>query len=385
MTAGSITPASDGNTKVLSVGEHTEGEATILAALLSTEPLPMEAVRIAVVGAGYWGPNLIRNFRTSPLTDLRWVVDLERDRAQAAIPAQTDIRITDSLAEMLADETVEAVAVATPPGTHQDIVFECIAAGKHILVEKPLASTVSEGRAIVEAAEAAGITIMADHTFCYTESVRRIRDIIASGEIGDFLYFDSVRINLGLIQSEVDVFWDLAPHDLSILDFIVPEGVSIETVAAQASDPLGVGHACVGYLFAGLSNGGTAHAHLNWLSPTKIRRVIIGGSRKMLVWDDLHPAQRVTIYDSGIELTSDPSERARLLVSYRVGDMLAPAFREVEALRRVVDEFAMSVREGRSPLTDGRAGLRVLEVLEAVGTSLGSDGARVPVSLPVPE
>jgi predicted dehydrogenase len=385
MTAGSITPASDGNTKVLSVGEHTEGEATILAALLSTEPLPMEAVRIAVVGAGYWGPNLIRNFRTSPLTDLRWVVDLERDRAQAAIPAQTDIRITDSLAEMLADETVEAVAVATPPGTHQDIVFECIAAGKHILVEKPLASTVSEGRAIVEAAEAAGITIMTDHTFCYTESVRRIRDIIASGEIGDFLYFDSVRINLGLIQSEVDVFWDLAPHDISILDFIVPAGVVIDTVAAQASDPLGVGHACVGYLFAELSNGATAHAHLNWLSPTKIRRVIIGGSQKMLVWDDLHPAQRVSIYDSGIELTSDPSERARLLVSYRVGDMLAPAFREVEALRRVVDEFAASIREDRPPLTDGDAGLRVLEVLEAVGKSLDSDGVSVNVSSLVPE
>jgi predicted dehydrogenase len=385
MTAGSITPASDGNTKVLSVGEHTEGEATILAALLSTEPLPMEAVRIAVVGAGYWGPNLIRNFRTSPLTDLRWVVDLERDRAQAAIPAQTDIRITDSLAEMLADETVEAVAVATPPGTHQDIVFECIAAGKHILVEKPLASTVSEGRAIVEAAEAAGITIMTDHTFCYTESVRRIRDIIASGEIGDFLYFDSVRINLGLIQSEVDVFWDLAPHDISILDFIVPAGVVIDTVAAQASDPLGVGHACVGYLFAELSNGATAHAHLNWLSPTKIRRVIIGGSQKMLVWDDLHPAQRVSIYDSGIELTSDPSERARLLVSYRVGDMLAPAFREVEALRRVVDEFAASIREDRPPLTDGDAGLRVLEVLEAVGKSLDSNGVSVNVSSLVPE
>jgi predicted dehydrogenase len=379
MTAGSIT------TKVLSVGEHTEGEATILAALLSTEPLPMEAVRIAVVGAGYWGPNLIRNFRTSPLTDLRWVVDLERDRAQAAIPAQTDIRITDSLAEMLADETVEAVAVATPPGTHQDIVFECIAAGKHILVEKPLASTVSEGRAIVEAAEAAGITIMTDHTFCYTESVRRIRDIIASGEIGDFLYFDSVRINLGLIQSEVDVFWDLAPHDISILDFIVPAGVVIDTVAAQASDPLGVGHACVGYLFAELSNGATAHAHLNWLSPTKIRRVIIGGSQKMLVWDDLHPAQRVSIYDSGIELTSDPSERARLLVSYRVGDMLAPAFREVEALRRVVDEFAASIREDRPPLTDGDAGLRVLEVLEAVGKSLDSNGVSVNVSSLVPE
>jgi predicted dehydrogenase len=345
----------------------------------------MEPVRTAVVGAGYWGPNLIRNFRTTPLTDLRWVVDVDEARAQAALPAQTDVRTTSDLAEMLADEGVEGVAVATPPGTHHEIVLQCIGAGKHVLVEKPLASTVAEGRAIVEAAAAAGVKIMSDHTFCYTESVRRIRDVIASGEIGDFLYFDSVRINLGLIQSEVDVFWDLAPHDISILDFIVPAGVVIDTVAAQASDPLGVGHACVGYLFAELSNGATAHAHLNWLSPTKIRRVIIGGSQKMLVWDDLQPAQRVTIYDSGIELTSDPSERARLLVSYRVGDMLAPAFREVEALRRVVDEFAASIREDRPPLTNGDAGLRVLEVLEAVGKSLESDGANINVSSLVPE
>ncbi len=345
----------------------------------------MEAVRTAVVGAGYWGPNLIRNFRTTPLADLRWVVDVDLERARAALPTQTDVRTTDTLAEMLGDDQVEAVAVATPPGTHHDIVLQCIDAGKHVLVEKPLASTAAEGKAVVEAAEETGVTIMADHTFCYTESVRRIRDIIASGKIGDFLYFDSVRINLGLIQSEVDVFWDLAPHDISILDFILPPGVAIDSVSAHASDPLGVGHACVGYLFARLSNGATAHAHLNWLSPTKIRRVIIGGSQKMLVWDDLQPAQRVTIYDSGIELTSEPTERARLLVSYRVGDMLAPAFREVEALRRVVDEFATSIRENRRPLTDGRAGLRVLQVLEAVGTSLSCQGASIPVASLVPE
>jgi len=336
----------------------------------------MKPVGVAVVGAGYWGPNLIRNFAASELTRLRWVCDLSPERAQQVIGTQSEVNVTDDLDEVLQDPEVEAVAIATPPSTHSPLAQKCFAAGKHVLVEKPLAESLEEGRAMVEAADAAGLTLMCDHTFCYTSSVRKIKETIDDGELGDILYFDSVRVNLGLIQRDVDVFWDLGPHDLSILDFILPDGVTPEAIAAHSADPMNVGQACVGYLTLPLSNGGIAHAHLNWLSPTKIRTTIIGGSKRMLVWDDLRPGQRIHLYDSGIDLEPvDAAKRREYLVSYRAGDMIAPAIRETEALRLVVEEFANSIREGRAPLTDGRAGLRVLEALTAARQSIAQSGA----------
>ena len=340
----------------------------------------MKPVGVAVVGAGYWGPNLIRNFAATGLADLRWVCDLSLDRARQVVGAQSQVQVTDDIEQVLADPTVEAVAIATPPATHAPITLRCFEAGRHVLVEKPLAESLSEGRAMVAAAEESGLTLMCDHTFCYTASVRKIKQIISDGELGDVLYFDSVRVNLGLIQRDVDVFWDLGPHDLSILDFILPDGVAPTGIAAHAADPMSVGQHCVGYLTMPLSNGGMAHAHLNWLSPTKIRTTIIGGSKRMLVWDDLRPGQRIHVYDSGIELESvDDETRREYLVSYRAGDMVAPAIRETEALRLVVEEFASAVREQRKPLTDGSAGLRVLEALTAAERSIDQGGALQPL------
>jgi predicted dehydrogenase len=340
----------------------------------------MRPVGIAVVGAGYWGPNLIRNFAATDTTDLRWACDISVERARKVVGAQSSIRVTDDLAEVLRDPTVEAVAIATPPSTHASIALQCFAAGRHVLVEKPLAEKLQDGVAMVEAARDSALTLMCDHTFCYTSSVRKIKEIIESGDLGEVHYFDSVRINLGLIQRDVDVFWDLGPHDLSILDFVLPDGVEPTAIAAHAADPMDVGRACVGYMTLPLSNGGIAHAHLNWLSPTKIRRTIIGGSRRMLVWDDLRPGQRIQVYDSGVELSdTDDEARRERLVSYRSGDMVAPAIRETEALRAVVDEFASSIREQRQPLTDGHAGLRVLEALTAVQRSLDTQGSMQPL------
>jgi predicted dehydrogenase len=340
----------------------------------------MKPVGVAVVGAGYWGPNLVRNFAATESTELRWVCDVSIERARKVVGAQTSLRVTDDLADVLADPEVEAVAIATPPSTHARLAQECFEAGRHVLVEKPLAERLEDGIAMVEAADDAGLTLMCDHTFCYTASVRKIRDVIRSGELGDVLYFDSVRVNLGLIQKDVDVFWDLGPHDLSILDFVLPEGVVPTAIAAHAADPMDVGQACVGYMTLPLSNGGIAHAHLNWLSPTKIRTTIVGGSKRMLVWDDLRPGQRIHVYDSGVELREiDDEERREYLVSYRSGDMVAPAIRETEALRAVVDEFAAAIRERRRPLTDGRAGLRVLEALTAVQRSLADKGSMQPL------
>lgn len=226
---------------------------------------------------------------------------------------------------------------------------------------------------MLDAAAAAGKVFMIDHTFCYTPAVTAIRDAIADGLLGDVLYIDSVRINLGLIQPDVNVFWDLAPHDLSILDFILPEGLPDTAVSATGADPLATGKACVGFATLPLPRGAIAHIHVNWLSPTKIRQFVVGGSRRTLLWDDLNPIQRVSIFDRGVEVAvrpTDLAERSATTVSYRLGDITVPALPEKEALSAMVSEFAAAIREDRAPRTDGRAGLRVLSVLEAFDESL---------------
>lgn len=336
---------------------------------------------VAVVGAGYWGPNLVRNFSGSPDWDLRFVCDLDAERAQRVVGRYSTVQVTSSLDEVLADPAIAAVAVATPASTHAEVAMACLDAGRHVLVEKPLASTVAEGEKLVAAAAERELVVMCDHTYCYTPAVRRIRDLVTEGTLGEIQYVDSVRINLGLVQPDVDVIWDLAPHDLSILDFVLPADRQPTGVAAHGADPIGVGNACVAYLSLPLTGGAIAHVHVNWLSPTKIRHTIIGGSKQMLVWDDLHPTQRLTLYDKGVDLSAAMGSEARreTLVRYRAGDMIAPALPEAEALGMVVAEFAASIRERRAPLTDGEAGLRVLRVLEAAGSSLESGGRTVPL------
>ena len=229
--------------------------------------------------------------------------------------------------------------------------------------------------------------LMADHTFCYTPVVQKIRDLVAEGALGEILFVDSVRINLGLVQPDVDVFWDLAPHDLSILDFVLPGGLRPAGVAAQGADPLGAGKSCVGYLTLPLPNGAMAHVHVNWLSPTKIRQMVIGGSERTLVWDDLNPQQRLSVFDRGVDLVQqsvDSADRRTASISYRLGDTWAPALPEREALEQMVSEFAASIQEHRAPVTDGHAGLRVLSVLEAAATSLRARGALVDPGLGAP-
>ncbi len=339
---------------------------------------------IAVVGAGYWGPNLIRNFSNSPNWDLLWVCDLDRGRAEQAVGRYSTVCVTDSLESVLSDPRVNAVAIATPAATHYRVASACLSADKHLLIEKPLARSVEEGEALVEEAERQGLTLMCDHTYCYTPPVRQVRRLIADGSIGQLQYLDSVRINLGLVQPDIDVFWDLAPHDLSILDFVLPEHCQPISVSALGADPIGAGHACVGYLTLPLLGGAIAHLHVNWLSPTKIRRTIIAGSHRMVVWDDLKPSQRLSMYDSGVEIPEGLAEddRRKVEISYRIGDMVAPALPEREALRDVTTELFLAIVEGRQPLTDGHSGLRILKILEAASRSLMAGGT--PVSLEVP-
>jgi predicted dehydrogenase len=338
-------------------------------------------VGVAVVGAGYWGPNLVRNFQSCADFRLRWMCDLDIERARRALGAYSTVPATDDYARVLADPRVAAVAIATPAATHRDLALAALAAGKHVLVEKPLAAGYAQGREVVEEAERRGLILMCDHTYCYTPAASYIRKLIASGDLGDVHFLDSVRINLGLVQPDVDVLWDLAPHDLSILDYVLPPGMAPLSVAAHGADPIGAGRACVGYLTLALTDGAIAHIHVNWLSPTKVRTTIIGGSKRTLVWDDLNPAQRITVFDRGVDLTpSDQlNEQARrdIQISYRSGDMVAPALAEREALRAMVEAFAHAIRTGSPPPTDGRAGLRVVDILESASRSLELGGATV--------
>jgi predicted dehydrogenase len=342
------------------------------------------ALRAAVVGAGYWGPNLVRNFRASAAWELAAVCDLDEARARKVVGDGTRIDVETSLDRLLYRDDVDAVAVATPANTHLAIGQRVLRAGKHLLVEKPLASSRADAAVMVNDACDRGLVLMCDHTYCYTPVVQRISSIVQSGDLGDVLFVDSVRINLGLVQPDVDVLWDLAPHDLSILDAVLPGGLAPHSVAAHGADPIGAGRACVGYLTMPLEGGAIAHVHVNWLSPTKIRQMVIGGSRRTLVWDDLNPQQRLSIYDRGVELdrsaaTTNLDDRRAAGISYRLGDMHAPSLPEGEALGSMVAEFAAAITERRAPHTDGSSGLRVLSVLEAASQSLAEAGRMVPV------
>ena len=309
---------------------------------------------------------------------LRWLCDLDLGRARRVLGRYSTVGATDDLATVLADDQVQAVAIATPAGTHLDVALAALRAGKHVLVEKPLAANYDDGLKLVLEAEQRGLQLMCDHTYCYTPAVSRIREALCSGELGELHYLDSVRINLGLVQRDIDVMWDLAPHDLSILDFVLPEGVHPTAVSAHGADPINAGRSCVAYLTLHLNTGAIAHLHVNWLSPIKVRTTIIGGSKRTLVWDDLNPTQRVAVYDRGVEVAAPgelgAEERREMQVSYRTGEMVAPALSEKEALGTMVAQFATSIRTGRASLTDGRAGLRVLAILEAASRSLANNG-----------
>ncbi|MBB2940412.1 putative dehydrogenase [Actinoplanes lutulentus] len=344
---------------------------------------PDQPIGVAVVGAGYWGPNLVRNFQGSSAFHLRWLCDLDVERAKKVLGGYSTVQVSADLDEVLADPEVHAVAIATPAGTHLPVAMAALRAGKHVLVEKPLAANYSEGVQLVEEAARRGLTLMCDHTYCYTPAVLRIREMLHAGELGELHFLDSVRINLGLVQRDIDVVWDLAPHDLSILDFVLPPDVRPIAVAAHGADGIGAGRACVAYLTLELSNGAIAHIHVNWLSPVKIRTTIVGGSKKTLVWDDLNPSQRISVYDRGVDVSSAAGEdlgeeqRRDMLISYRSGDMVAPALTEREALRTMVDEYARAITTGTPALTDGRSGLRVLEILQAASRSLAEGGTMI--------
>lgn len=336
----------------------------------------MKEIKVGIIGCGYWGPNLIRNFNENYHTDIRYACDLTRERLERIKIGYPHINTTTNYKELLRNKDIHAIAIATPVFTHYKFVKESLEAGKHVLVEKPLTSTVREAERLVNLASKKGLILLVDHTFIYTSGIRKIKEFISTGELGEMYYFDSVRVNLGLFQHDVNVIWDLAPHDLSIMDFIVDEK-PLSVVATGASHTASKLED-VAYVTVKFKGSLIAHFHVNWMSPVKIRRIIIGGSKKMVVFDDLDPAEKIKIYDKGIKLSkADEKSTYQTLVQYRIGDMYAPAIDNIEALRVEVEHFADCIKNNKTPITDGEAGLRIVRILEAADKSIKKGSIKI--------
>jgi len=337
----------------------------------------MKPITVGVIGCGYWGPNLLRNFAENEGAELRWICDTDETRLAAMGRRYPAAKTTTDYRRLLEDAKLEAVSIVTPVATHFEIAKQTLLSSKHALVEKPLTARPEEAEELIELAQQHDRVLMVDHTFVYTGAVHKMKEIVQSGELGDLLYFDSVRINLGLFQRDINVLYDLAPHDLSIMDYLLER--QPDAVSAVGSCHIEPGIENIAYLLMHFPDDFIAHFHFNWLAPVKIRRTLIAGSRKMILYDDIEPTEKIRVYDKGVTTNRDDNREAdyQTLVSYRTGDVWAPKLDTTEALRYVVGEFLDSVREARQPLTDGAAGLRVVRLLDAAQQSIKNGGQAV--------
>ena len=334
-------------------------------------------ISVGVIGYGYWGPNLVRNFAELPDARVAWVTDLRQDRLLAVTARYPTTKVSANHNDIICDSSVDAVVIATPVHTHFDLGLAALKAGKHVLMEKPLASTSDHAARLIDEAERRGLALMVDHTFVFTPAVQKIRELTQGGELGDIYYYDSIRINLGLFQHDMNVLWDLAVHDLSIMEFVLgcqPVSVSATGLAHVSGSPENIA-----YLTMFFEGRLIAHVHANWLAPVKVRRTLLGGSRRMLVFDDLEPSDKIKVYDRGISIDQSPEDVNRVRIGYRTGDMWAPQLSIREALNAAVRHFVDIIATGVPPLSDGHAGLRVVRVLEAANQSMANEGQRVSV------
>jgi predicted dehydrogenase len=336
-------------------------------------------INVGVIGYGYWGPNLVRNLNENDGTRVLAVSDLRPERLADARRRHPQLRATTDYRELIGDTQLDAIAIATPVASHHALALAALQSGKHVLIEKPFTATAEQGLELIDEADRRGLTLMVDHTFVYTSAVRKIRELVADGTLGDLYYYDSVRINLGLFQPDVNVLWDLATHDLSIMDFVLPQRPVALTATGTAHVPGKPEN--LGYLMLFFPGSLVGHINVNWLAPVKIRRTLIGGSRKMIVYDDVEPSEKVKVYDRGITLDGQPDspEAYQMRVGYRAGDIWSPQLDVTEALRVEVAHFVECVQSGRAPLTDGRAGLRVVRILEAASRSMAARGQLIPL------
>jgi predicted dehydrogenase len=333
-------------------------------------------IKAGLIGYGYWGPNLARNLAETDGVCLAAIADQRADRRAAAAKRHPGVITCDDAACVIAREELDAVVIATPLETHYSFARAAIERGKHVLVEKPFAASKADAETLGELADQRDVRLMVDHTFVYNGAVRRIHALIDSGALGELLYLDSVRVNLGLLQQDSNVIWDLATHDLSIMDYLIDSRPI--AVSAQGTAAAGFNHENVAYVTVHFDNGFLAHFHVNWLAPVKIRQMLLGGRQRMLVYDDTHPSEKVRVYDKGVDVDlKDGETRRQILISYRTGDMYAPTFDRREALALVAREFVDSIQQRRAPLTDAAAGIRVVTLLEAAERSLRDHGRRI--------
>ena len=336
----------------------------------------MSQLRVGVIGYGYWGPNIIRNLYAVEASEVVALSDKNPAALQKARRVYPSLHVTTDAGEVLTSPDIDAVAIVTPVWTHYELARTALENGKDVFVEKPFTSTVQQAEELVELAVRKNLRIMVDHTFLFTGAVKKIRELVDRGELGPLYYFDSTRINLGLFQHDVSVVWDLAPHDLAIMDYVIRE-------KAEAVVATGVSHfgnlADMAYLTIYFPNNVLAHINVNWLSPVKVRLTLIGGRDKMLVWNDLEADEKVKVYDKGVNVTSREGVYD-LLVSYRSGDVWAPKVDQTEALKAELAYFCECVSSGATPFNDGEAGLRVVRILEAADRSLAERGKVISLS-----
>ncbi len=332
-------------------------------------------IKIGVVGYGYWGPNLVRNFTENDNTQVVIVADLKPENLAKVKKRYSFIQTTHNFNEVLSNSQIDAVAIATPVFTHYELALKALQAGKHVFVEKPLASNSEQAHRLVEEAEKRKLILFVDHTFVYTGAVRKIKEIVSGGYLGKIYYYDSVRINLGLFQRDVNVLWDLAVHDLAIMDYVLekkPSAVAATGISHVSNEPENIA-----YLTCFFEENLIAHIHVNWLAPVKIRKTLIGGDKQMIVFDDLEASEKVKIYDKGIVINNTPEGIYKLMVDYRTGDMHAPQLDTTEALRFEVACFVDSIQNSTEPVSNGKAGLRIVHILEAATLSLSKKGRPV--------
>jgi predicted dehydrogenase len=355
----------------------TNGSAVVatydLAPLPPVRPKTHGTVKFGVVGYGYWGPNVVRNLQSLAGAEIGAVCDQSSAARRRVHKAYPNVYVAADASEIMTSPDIDAVAIVTPVWTHFELAKTALENGKHIFVEKPFTSNVAQAEQLIELAEKKNLKIMVDHTFLFTGAVKKIKQLLQEDGLGKLYYYDSTRVNLGLFQHDVNVVWDLAPHDLAIMDYLI--GSSPEALVATGQKHLN-GHEDIAFITLYFPDKVIAHVNVNWLSPVKVRTTLIGGEKKMLVWNDLEADEKVKVYDRGVEIENREG-LYQLLVNYRSGDMWAPQLEQVEALRQELTYFIAAIHEGSDPINDGHAGLRVVKILEAANRSLRKRGALI--------
>ena len=359
MSAGNIPPQKIGSAKTHFLERESIGEFMI---------------KVGVIGYGYWGPNVARNFNLPGVSQVVAIADKSEKSQRRAQEAFPHVKVVAEAQEILQSPEIDVVAVVTPVWTHFELAKAALNQGKHVFVEKPFTASVAQAEELIELAARKRLHIMVDHTFLFTGAVRKIRQLVDEGTLGNLFYYDSMRVNLGLFQHDINVIWDLAPHDLSIMDHVIQK--EPEAIVATGEKHLN-NLVDIAFLTIYFPGNVVAHINVNWLSPVKVRTTLIGGEKKMVVWNDLEADEKIKIYDKGVSMSTNPSNLHQLLVSYRSGDMWAPQVEQIEALRAETAYFLKCIDENKSPFNDGVNGLEVVRLLEAAEKSVSQRGALV--------